>query len=710
MAHAKTKHSPEHQKPKSQCKRDCHCPAFTERGLGIYKNYVKTQIIDPKAAPGWGTVAIADGKIFENYQGFQDIDYYNNGANPLPVSSKTIFRLASQSKFLTAVGFLTLADKGYVAMGDNVSKYIPEFANTKVIEPCCPYSFRKLGDNPLATTAGSANVVITDLDHGMVTGDFVVITQDLPFQVSGIAEPLLESVFPITVIDPDHYQITNLLSVPANATANAGRDYLNVAPLAAPGSYKLGANPLSTINGSSVITVNDPGHSFIVGDVIALQLATGFNAITAADFNSVHTITSTTATSYSFSATGVANNSSSGGGALIRVFPLCFGAKQIKYLNATYYYKEIPLVTPLKIHHLLSHTSGHSYTTIGGLGATGFDPNVVGVYRGVALTVGPGNTAIPEAIPNPALPLSSTNLQTWAQTYAKIPLMFQPGTDWSYGPQLSVVGALIEKADPLARGLEQFMQEELFDKVGMPDSGFFIQGGPGNPVWDAKVPRFAVLYDNSFAPAIPFIPADSVVPAAHTSIANAIGYGQYAFYQGPRALPLGDGGIFSTMKDYVKFLKVLLNKGKTESGETLLSPAMIAAIARNQVNNKDTSSVSRPFYIADYQELKQPKWGLGISLTQGYNAETIGASKKQLHWSGALMTTYILDFSNQAIFQTGTNMFDLSTNNNVQRARVFSLSILMNALDKVSTFDEELYTPGTAAPYNFNDYVPPAGG
>lgn len=707
-AHSK-KHHHSHSKPhtKKKCPQKCASPAFTKRGLHIYKDFVENEIINIQVAPGWGTVAIADGQVFENYQGYRDIDFYNNGANPIPMTSDTILRIASQSKFLTAVGFLTLADKGYAAMEDNLSDYIPEFADTKVIEPCTPYTFNKLGNNPLATTIGSPDVVVTDLDHGMATGDFVIITQDLPFQVNGIPEVFLESVFPITVIDPDHYRIINLLSAPAAVTGNAGKDLLNVAPLAAPGSYTLAANPLATVFGSSTITITDPGHSYSVGDVVALQLSAAFNGIPAAELNNVHTITATTLNTYDITVTTLANNTSAGGGTLIRVFPLCFGAKQTTYLNATYYYKEIPLVAPLKVHHLLTHTSGHCYTGIGD-GAAGFDPNVIGAYRGVASRVGPGNTPIPEAIPNPALPLSSSSLQTWAATYAKIPLLYQPGAEWSYGPQLGILGAVIENADPQGRGLEQFMKEELFDKIGMHDTGFFVQGGPGFPEWDDKVPRFAVLYDNSAAPFIPFIPVDSVVPAAHAPLAAAFGFTQTYNYAGPRMLPFGDGGMYSTMRDYVKFLKIILNNGKTKHGEVILSPAMIAALSRNQINDKDTSAILRLFINS--QEVKQMKWGLGVGLTQGINSTTLGASTKQLTWSGAFRTSYIADLSNQAIFQVGTNMVDLSTANVLYRASSLSQSVLRNALDKVNTFDEQLYTPGTASPYNFNDYVPTAVG
>ena len=63
--------------------KECCNPAFTKRGLHLYKDYVKHEIIENQVAPGWGTIAVADDKVYKNFQGYRDIDYYNNGQNPI---------------------------------------------------------------------------------------------------------------------------------------------------------------------------------------------------------------------------------------------------------------------------------------------------------------------------------------------------------------------------------------------------------------------------------------------------------------------------------------------------------------------------------------------------------------------------------------------------------------------------------------------------
>ena len=50
-----------------------------------------------------------------------------------PVTNKSIFRLASMTKPITAVATLILVDKGLLALEERIDKYLPEFKNIKVI-------------------------------------------------------------------------------------------------------------------------------------------------------------------------------------------------------------------------------------------------------------------------------------------------------------------------------------------------------------------------------------------------------------------------------------------------------------------------------------------------------------------------------------------------------------------------------------------------
>ncbi|MBL8183097.1 MAG: beta-lactamase family protein, partial [Blastocatellia bacterium] len=52
-----------------------------------------------------------------------------------PMTEDTIFRIASQSKALTSVAIMMLQEDGKLLISDNLSKYIPEFANSTVAVP-----------------------------------------------------------------------------------------------------------------------------------------------------------------------------------------------------------------------------------------------------------------------------------------------------------------------------------------------------------------------------------------------------------------------------------------------------------------------------------------------------------------------------------------------------------------------------------------------
>jgi len=74
--------------------------------------------------PGLAYCIVVDGKTIHSGQfGYTDIE------NKIPVTSKSMFRIASMSKSVTAVAILHLRDQGKLKLDDPVSKYIPEFAN-----------------------------------------------------------------------------------------------------------------------------------------------------------------------------------------------------------------------------------------------------------------------------------------------------------------------------------------------------------------------------------------------------------------------------------------------------------------------------------------------------------------------------------------------------------------------------------------------------
>ncbi len=86
------------------------------------------------------------------------------------------------------------------------------------------------------------------------------------------------------------------------------------------GNKTLGNNPIATTNGSTTVTVTDAGHSFVIGQRVALSGVPGaVNNIPAAELNATQVVIGVTGTTWAFSSTTPANATGSGGGASVVV-------------------------------------------------------------------------------------------------------------------------------------------------------------------------------------------------------------------------------------------------------------------------------------------------------------------------------------------------------------------------------------------------------
>nr|WP_321409265.1 serine hydrolase domain-containing protein [uncultured Carboxylicivirga sp.] len=85
--------------------------------------------IDNKQLAGITTMLVKDGKLIQqNAYGWADVE------NQKPLTTESIFRIYSMTKSITSMALMKLYEKGLFELDDPVSKYIPEFANTKVFK------------------------------------------------------------------------------------------------------------------------------------------------------------------------------------------------------------------------------------------------------------------------------------------------------------------------------------------------------------------------------------------------------------------------------------------------------------------------------------------------------------------------------------------------------------------------------------------------
>lgn len=125
------------------------------------------QAVATGAVPGLVALVARNGKIvYHKAFGLAD----NEAAQPL--KRDAIFRIASQTKAITATAVMMLWEQGKFGLDDPISKYIPEFKNPQVLK-----SFQ-YKDTSYTTTPASGEITIrhllthtSGLGYGMIDGD-----------------------------------------------------------------------------------------------------------------------------------------------------------------------------------------------------------------------------------------------------------------------------------------------------------------------------------------------------------------------------------------------------------------------------------------------------------------------------------------------------------------------------------------------------------
>ncbi|PKP99015.1 MAG: serine hydrolase [Alphaproteobacteria bacterium HGW-Alphaproteobacteria-13] len=192
-----------------------------------------------------------------------------------------------------------------------------------------------------------------------------------------------------------------------------------------------------------------------------------------------------------------------------------------------------PAKGPITVRQLLTHTAGLGYGIIQ-KGPLRDAYNAAGILGGqVSRLPIPG---LPAATPAPSL-------AEFADRLAKLPLVYEPGTQWSYSVSLDLMGRVIEVVS--GRPFDAFLSERLFDPLGMASTGFRVPASAAG--------RFSTNYVRVGPALVPIDPATSSI------------------YLDPPPIPYGGGGLVSSARDYDCFLAMLLGEGETD-GERIMTP------------------------------------------------------------------------------------------------------------------------------------------
>ncbi len=159
------------------------------------------------------------------------------------------------------------------------------------ITPLLQYPPTLLGSNRLSATVGSPTITVSQPGHGYPNGTSITVSG-----AANVGSLTPNGTFTITVVDDDSYTYT-FGSNAANTT--------------------LANNPLTTTNGSPIVTVSQTAHGLTTGATVTIAGASAVGGITP---NGTFPITRIDANSYRYTFTANASSAATGGGAAVTMF------------------------------------------------------------------------------------------------------------------------------------------------------------------------------------------------------------------------------------------------------------------------------------------------------------------------------------------------------------------------------------------------------
>jgi CubicO group peptidase (beta-lactamase class C family) len=187
-------------------------------------------------------------------------------------------------------------------------------------------------------------------------------------------------------------------------------------------------------------------------------------------------------------------------------------------------------------------------------------------------------------------------------------LMSEPGTRFHYGIGTDVLGQLVQPVTGLA--LPAFLAAELFEPLGMRDTGYALPADPG---------RLAAVH----------------------AVANGSLGAQRRETQGEA--PRGGGGLYSTANDYLALLRMLLNDGAV-GDRRCLAETTVRMLASDQVSplRVDRQTTAAPARTADFEFMDGSQtFGLGVLIET--RARANGRTAGSYGWAGILNTYFWVD-------------------------------------------------------------------
>ncbi len=215
--------------------------------------------------------------------------------------------------------------------------------------------------------------------------------------------------------------------------------------------------------------------------------------------------------------------------------------------------------------------------------------------------------------------LAAPNLDEMMKRMEAIPLLYDPGTRWSYSAAVDVQGYIVQKISGQKFG--DYLKANVFTPLGMSDTSFYVH--------DDQKARFTDVYH-----------WDKDKKAL---VMNEVRPDRPGFTD-PNRLESGGGGLVSTAHDYARLCQMMLNKG-TLAGHQLLKPETMALMTQNHIGplgvNTDGTKA---------QGLPGVGFGLDFAIYEDSTKTGQPYGKGTFYWGGAAGTWFWIDPVNDLFF------------------------------------------------------------
>ena len=253
-----------------------------------------------------------------------------------------------------------------------------------------------------------------------------------------------------------------------------------------------------------------------------------------------------------------------------------------------------PVARTATMRQLMSHTAGFGY------GLAGDDP-VNKAFRDDRV-------------------LASENLDVMMKKVAAIPLLYQPGSKWSYSVAVDIQGAIVQRLSGMKFG--DYLQAHVTGPIGMTDTMFYVTP-------DRKS-RFTEVYH-----------WDRTTNALVVNPSRS----DRGSFEDPQRLESGGGGLIGSTHDYARFCQMLLDGGEI-AGRRILKPETVRLMTQNHIG-------ALPVAVDGTQAqpgAAQVRFGLDFAVHTDPRAANLPYGTGTFYWGGAAGTWFWIDPVNDLAF------------------------------------------------------------